>query len=77
MTSATENPLKSYIVVLKDSCDPTEFRKSIESITDAKVEKEFEIFKGYQIQLPESHFSTLENDANVVSIEEDREVKTC
>lgn len=77
MTAANDTELKSYIVVLKDSCDQNEFRKTIESIDNASVEKEFDIFKGYQIKLPSTHFSTLENNSNVMSIEEDREVKTC
>ncbi|CAN3504193.1 protease B inhibitor 2 [Diutina catenulata] len=71
-------PNNSYIVTLKETAsdaDVANLKQEIQK-NGGNVTSEFSLIKGFAVQLPDLAAQTVKDNANVLSVEEDKEVRT-
>lgn len=70
---------KAYIVTLKDDTSDQEaesIKSNIKSL-GGEITNEFSLIKGFSVKLPKIHADSLQKEnANIATVEEDKEVHT-
>ncbi|KAK6454961.1 uncharacterized protein RJT20DRAFT_53980 [Scheffersomyces xylosifermentans] len=76
-STATMSNLKSYIVTLKETVSDADYSGLQATIKQlgGEVTSQFSLIKGFVAKLPEIHTSAIEKHDQVLSVEEDKEVK--
>lgn len=69
--------LKSYIITLKETASDTDVSQLKNQISKlgGEITTEYSLIKGFVAKLPEINAESIKLDSNIVSIEEDKEVK--